>query len=157
VHGTTPDAERSAVGVSRDLLPPETEETTIVTVTPRDATGLPLGFGHAVDIMLSAGAPTGAVVDAGAGRYERTFVAHAPLGSVGVVTATVDGVVLSTQPQVFFARSRADVGGNFVGGGGCAFEGGNPASAFSVLVALALLSSLRAHRRWWKRRFSAIR
>ena len=125
LHGMLVDAATSPVGVSRDQLPPDSDETTTVTVTPRDQSGLPLGPGHQVAITLSAGAPLGEVVDIGSGRYERSFVAHAPRGATGVATAIVDGVTLAEQPRVFFVVGRNEIGGALRPGGGCDL-GGTP-------------------------------
>ena len=110
-RGGPASAALSGVGVVRDVLPPETSETTLVTVTARDAAGVSLGGGHVVTIEMSAGQPMGDVIDHGAGRYDRLFVAQAAQGAVGVVTATVDGVQLASQPRVFFVASPAEIGG----------------------------------------------
>ena len=141
-RGAAVDAARSIVGVSRDLLPPDSEESTLVTVTPRDASGKALGGGHAVTIELSAGAPLGAVSDR-AGRYERSFVAHAPRGATGIVRVTVDGVPLAAQPRVFFVPSRAEVGGDLTPGAGCAFGRGVPGVTAALLFVLAVLIASR--------------
>ena len=77
--------------MSLDQIPPGDSSTT-VTVTPRDANGLPIGAGQPVDIQVSAGETYGPVIDLGLGRYQRVIVAHAARGQVGIVTATVGGV-----------------------------------------------------------------
>jgi hypothetical protein len=133
VRGAIVNATRSTVGVSRDLLPPDTDETTIVSVTPRDAAGTPLGAGHDVEITLSAGEPEGGVRDLG-GRYERTFVAHAPRGTVGVVDALVDGTSLAAHPRVTFVPSRTEVGGALQPGGGCDFAGGGRVASLATAL-----------------------
>jgi hypothetical protein len=127
----------SSIGVSRDVIPPG-DQTTVVTVTPRDEQGVPLGPGHAVTITASAGEATGDVVDTGHGRYERTFAGHAPRGTTAVVSAIVDGIPLSGHRSVFIVESRADIGGAFVAGGGCALAGPGAAPAGIVALALAL-------------------
>jgi subtilisin family serine protease len=146
-RGGALSAARSSVGVSRDLLPPDSDETTVITVTPRDDDGAPLGPGHAVAIALTAGAPTGPVRDLKGGRYERTFAAHASAGQVGEAQVTVDGVGLDRHPTVFFVADRVQVGRPFAAGGGCAAPGPSPHSgpALVLLLALALL------RRWIRR------
>jgi uncharacterized protein (TIGR03382 family) len=78
-----------------------------------------LGPGHAVDITLSAGRATGPVFDRGAGRYERSFAATAPRGTVATAEATVDGVALSAQPKVWFVVDRSEIGQPFAVRGGC--------------------------------------
>ena len=146
----------SRVGLSRDLLPPDSEESTVVTVTPRDDTGRPLGPGHVVTIELvgTSGARTGEaqgpVRDIGAGRYERTFVAHAQRGTSAVVRTTVDGATLVEQPTLWFVRSRVEVGGNLRAAGGCAIDagagagaGGGPGGTFLAICLLALQQATR--------------
>jgi subtilisin family serine protease len=118
-RGTAVDATASIVGVSRDLLPPG-DATTVVTVTPRDASGVPIGPGHTITIDASAGTAVGDVVDTGWGRYERTFAAHAPRGSVARISVTADGVALAAHPAVYIAADRSEIGANFVARGGCA-------------------------------------
>jgi subtilisin family serine protease len=145
-RGTIADPQISRVGVSRDLLPPESEETTTVTVTPRDASQRPLGAGRVVSIELSAGEPLGGVVDRG-GRYERVFVAHAPRGAVGIVSVLVDGIALTTQPRVYFVPSRAEAGGDLRPGGGCAVGRGAPATAVSWALVLVVAVGLLRRRR----------
>jgi MYXO-CTERM domain-containing protein len=145
VRGTIADPIVSTVGVSRDLLPPDSDETTTVTVTPRDAAGHALGGGHAVAIELSAGAAQGGVVDRG-GRYERVFVAHAARGVRGDVTVTVDGVALAAHPVVWFVPSRAEAGGALTPGGGCAVAPGGPLPVLGLGAALVLLALLRRRR-----------
>ena len=143
-RGGAPSADRSIVGVSRDLLPPDSEETTRVTVTPRDADDHPLGPGHTVAIELTAGAPLGDVIDVGAGRYERSFVAHAPRGAIGEVIATVDDTPLAAHPRVFYARARTEIGGDLTAGGGCDVGGGGGAGLALVAMIMMYLSRARA-------------
>lgn len=149
-RGGPVSAALSTVGVSRDALPPGDEQTR-VTVTPRDASGAPLGPGRAVSIDLSAGAPAGPVSDAGFGRYERDFLAHAPRGAVGTVTAVVDGVTLTARPRVFFVADRSEIG-RVAGVGGCATGGGGANARSAKLVALALALLLGAWLRNSRRR-----
>ena len=155
-RGATVSPMASSVGVSRDLVPPG-DETTVVTVTPRGDDGVPLGSGHEVTITTSAGVPVGAVVDIGSGRYERTFAAHAPRGTVAVASAVVDGVALAAHPTIYMVNARAEIGAPFTAGGGCAFAPSSPAFpgpstaaalALALLVALAaLVISARTYRR----------
>jgi subtilisin family serine protease len=141
LRGGAVSAGTSSVGVSRDALPPG-ELTTVATVTPRDANGVPLGPGHAVDIVASAGAPIGPVFDTGAGRYERVFVAHARRGQVGLISATVDGVALDAHPQVFFVVDRSEIGRSLVAGGGCSSTG-DEGNLGAVLLVICLLQATR--------------
>lgn len=146
VRGGAPSPATSTIGVSRDALPPGDDVFT-VTVTPRDAGGVPLGPGRAVEIVASAGEPVGPVLDAGAGRYERAFYARAPRGTVVVVRARVDGVELAQTREVHLVLDRAEIGRPFVAGGGCALPGA-PASGLGLtLVAIAIAARARARRR----------
>jgi hypothetical protein len=141
------------VGVSRDVVPPG-DETAIVTVTARANDGTVLGSGRAVAITASAGDPIGDVVDVGSGRYERTFVAHAPRGTIATVSATVDGVTLAAHPSIYMVNTRAEIGAPFAAGGGCSLpptadRTSRPGVLFCVLalLAIATASSARAIRR----------
>jgi subtilisin family serine protease len=132
---------RSAVGVSHDLLPPDTEDTVTVVVVPKDADGLPLGPGHEVAIEADDARFTGAVVDTGTGRYERTLASGAR-GQVATILATADGVVLTSSPRVWFVDTRDEIGARLAAHGpGCA-AAGRPGSPL-LLVALALLAARR--------------
>jgi subtilisin family serine protease len=139
------DAALSSVGVSRDQIPPG-EAQSLVTVTPRDAGGLPIGPGHNVTIAISAGQPVGPVVDVGLGRYQRAVVAHAGRGQIGVVTATVDGVTLDAHPRIYYVVSREEIGRPFSAGGGCSLPIGG-CSITSLLWLLALAGATLAFRR----------
>jgi hypothetical protein len=68
------------------------------------------------------------------GRYERSFVAHAPRGSVGFVTVLVDGTPLDAHPRVSFVPSRAEAGGALRPGGGCDFAA--PPRVASIVTSL---------------------
>jgi subtilisin family serine protease len=146
-RGASVDAGTSSVGTSRDLVAPGSDTFT-VSVIPRDAAGTPVGPGRAVTIVASEGAPAGDVVDAGWGRYERTFVASAPRGTFATVTATVDGVTLTAAPVVWFAADRSEIGHPFAAGGGCALGGpGSRVGVLLLLVAVALLARNSRRRR----------
>jgi len=89
------------------------------------------------------------VRDLGAGRYERSFVAHAPRGSSAEVSATVDAVALAARPVVWFVRSRAEIGGNLVAGNGCSLAArsvGAPGNAIAVCLVFLLGLRRRAFR-----------
>ena len=156
-RGTVVSPTLSRVGLSRDLLPPDSEETTVVSVTPRDASGHPLGAGRTVAIELvgnggRAGAAVGPVRDVGAGRYERVFVAHAQRGTSAVVHGTVDGTELVEQPTLWFVRSRVEIGGNLVGAGGCGVGGGvGGGLLWLCFFALGFIALLQATRRRHRR------
>jgi hypothetical protein len=128
-------------------LPPG-DATTTVTVTPRDANGVPVGPGHDVSIEASAGVGTGPVVDVGFGRYERTFAAQAPRGTAARVTVVADGVELTTHPTFYIAADRTEIGNNFVARGGCALPGRTDVSfGTAALVAAALWLTRNSRRR----------
>lgn len=135
-HGGAPDPFASTVGLSRDALAPG--ETTIATVVPRDAAGVPVGPGREVTIESSVGYAVGPVVDAGWGRYERTFVAAAPLGAAADVTVTVDGVALAATPRFWIVEDRSDIGRPYRAAGGCATT---PGAGARVGLAIALLAA----------------
>ena len=141
-RGGSASATASSIGLSRDLVPPG-DETTVVTVTPRGDDGTPLGPGHDVTITASAGEAVGDVVDIGSGRYERTFAAHAPRGTVAAVSAVVDGVALAAHPSIYIVNARAEIGAPFAAGGGCSLDGGrSQGSAASALTFGAALLAL---------------
>jgi subtilisin family serine protease len=147
LRGSAVSASRSVVGISRDAIPPG-DATTTVTVTPRDDAGAPLGAGRAVEIDADAGQPLTGVVDVGQGRYERTFVAHAPRGAVATVTVRVDGVALSAHPSVYFVRDRSEIGQPFRAGGGCVVGGSSAlGEGFALTLALGLVLARRNSRR----------
>ncbi|HWE28996.1 MAG TPA: S8 family serine peptidase, partial [Polyangia bacterium] len=108
LRGATASATSSSIGLSRDIVPPG-DETSVVTVTPRDDDGVPLGGGHDVTITATAGDPIGDVVDVGSGRYERTFAAHASRGTVATIAATVDGVALAAHPAIYIVNARDEI------------------------------------------------
>lgn len=140
------DAAQSAVGVSRDLLPPlATAGFSVVTVVPKDQSGLPLPPGHAVEISASAGRwldEPRAVSEFG--RYERRLVADRA-GAAARVTVRVDGVELARHPTVWFVSSRADIGSPYsAAGSGCTLSPGWPGLHLLPLAGLlALLLSRR--------------
>ena len=145
-RGTTADAGRSAIAVSRDALPPG-NGTTLVTVIARDAAGLPLGPGHTIELTTTAGEWAGPAVDLGEGRIERTLFAHATRGQVATISATVDGVALASTATVFFVHDRSEIGRPFVAGGGCTTTPSLPSARLPVgLLLLAFFALLRARR-----------
>lgn len=144
-RGGAPDPQQSSVAVSRDAVPPG-DETTLVSVIPRDAAGVPLGPGRAVDISASAGLAVSAVIDFGQGRYERTFAAHASRGKIAKVTATVDGVTLDAHPSIYFVSERSEIGRPFVALGGCSV-GGRPVAEVGLSLLLGLLGCALLRRR----------
>lgn len=132
------DAAASSVGVSRDAVPPGESRVT-VSVVPRDASGAPLGPGHAVTIESDGGAFDGPVGDAGEGRYERVLVARGERGQAATITASVDRVLLASRPTVWFVVDRSEVGHPFHAAGGCRLS---PRAAPGELVTLALAALL---------------
>lgn len=136
-RGSAVSPSASAVAVSRDQLPPG-DDVTVVTVTPRADDGTAVGPGHRVTITASAGDPVGDVIDTGVGRYERTFAPHAPRGTTAVVSATVDGVPLSTHPSIYIVNSRADIGAPFAAGG-CSVARSSTATAPGAVLLLAVV------------------
>lgn len=124
-RGQAVSASHSSVGVNRDLVPPS-DERFVVTVTPRDDRGLPLGDDHVVQIASSAGLALDPAQPVGGGRWERTFLSKGPRGATAIVSATVDGVRLAQQAKVFFVADRSEAAPGtaqpFVPSGGCSVE-----------------------------------
>lgn len=120
----------SDVGVSRDLAAPYAE-TTIVTVTPRDLLGQPLGPGLPVSMTADRGVWIDEVRDVGQGRYERTLLAQGPRGSQATIEVRVGGVLLDQQPVVYFVGERSEVGQPFVLGACAAVPLGQSGAASS--------------------------
>ena len=144
------NASVSAVGVNRDIVPPNAGDDAVstITVVPKDATGLPLSSGHDVQIDATAGRWEGPAVQVSDyGRWERRLRADV-LGHVAKISVRVDGVVLARQPTVSFLDSRTEVGADF--GQGCAqIIGGTPAGSPILLLLLiaGMRSSVRGRRR----------
>ncbi len=148
-RGGTVSPATSSVGVSRDALPPG-EDTTRITVTPRDAAGVPLGPGRSVQLSTSAGELIGAILDAGAGRYEQSLVAHAARGDAATVRATVDGIELAEQPSVYFVLDRGEIGHPFVAGGGCQAARTPLRPLWLALIPLLFLAFRKLRRTLWE-------
>ncbi|MFO0579320.1 MAG: S8 family serine peptidase [Polyangia bacterium] len=136
------DAALSDVGTSSDLAAPF-EGVATITVTPRDAAGVPLGPGRAVEIRADAGDWDGRTVDLGGGRYERRLYARGARGVRARITARVDGVELARHPVVDFVGEHSEIGAPPPGA--CALAGplstarGRAARHPALLVLAALL------------------
>ena len=148
LDGRTPgkvDPLESGVSVNRDLVPPGSTDKTVVTVVPRDGSGLPLGPGRAVTLSTSAGRLSTAVHVA-RGRYEARFYPEGRRGEVALITATVDGVPLAHRPRVHLTTRRARVGLPYEAAGGCAVgrsSGPVPSPVPGLLLLLLLLGRER--------------
>lgn len=141
---------QSDLGSNFDQLTPGYGEA-IITVTPRDATGRPLGPGHQVEIESDAGAFTGPVRYVGAagdsfGRYERTLLASGPRGTVATVVARIDGITLQRRLRLYFVTDGSAVGAPFVLGG-CSYSAGGTPGLWQVALLLALVLAARQRRR----------
>lgn len=141
---------QSDLGSNLDQLIPGYGEA-ILTVTPRDATGLPLGPGHEVELLSDAGTFVGPVRYVGSpgdsfGRYERRLRASGPRGTVATVVARIDGITLQRRLRLHFVTEGSAVGAPYVLGG-CSYAGrATPAAWPLSLLALSLLA-LVARRR----------
>ena len=145
-------AVHSTVGVSHDLLAPDSDRTVTVVVVPKDDLGLPLGPGRDVAIEAAGAWFTGAVVDAGTGRYERPL-GSGPRGAVATIVATVDGVRLASSPRVWYVDSRDEIDARVAAAGpGCAVAGARPGGGALRLGALAALAAGAARRRRYSAR-----
>jgi len=140
----TVDSQASTVAVSRDWVPPSDEQVRI-SIVPRDPTGLAIGPGHAVTVAVTHGRLEGRVVDRGQGRYEQLVTADAPLGAVGVITVTVDGITLAAQPSIFYVIDRSQIGAPFVASGGCDASRAAPTPLLAIAILLIALVIRRRH------------
>ena len=145
------DASVSAVGVSRDVIPPNAgdESVSVVTVVPKDASGLPLGGGHDVTIDATAGHWEGPAEQVSEfGRWERRLRADV-LGRTAKITVRVDGVALARQPTIAFVDSRIEFGVPF--DRGCAVAGRGAHGSWLLLLPLIVYARRRGGLRWGKR------
>lgn len=138
------DANRSDLGVNYDAVAAGSGQA-VVTVTPRDVRGAPLGPGLRVDILGDAGEFLGPTVDTGYGRYERTLVARGPRGTRATVQARIGGVLLNRSVTVDFVGDNSEIGAPYVVGS-CAVAGvtrhGMTGSVPVLLFALGALGLL---------------
>ncbi len=108
------DPKTSTVDVSRSLVPPG-NDLVRVSVTPRDATGRPIGPGHEVHIEAAdlslpyAAIFQGPVADRGEGRYERVLMAAGPRRAALRIHAAVDGVELEPHPTVWLVAQASEL------------------------------------------------
>jgi uncharacterized protein (TIGR03382 family) len=135
---------RSGVAVDFDLLPAGSRRRALVTVIPRDATGMPLGPGLRVELSTSAGSVTSPARHVAYGRYEAQLLPSGRMGQTARITARVDGVELSQHPLVHLSTRRALVGGHLrATGGGCSAAPGPPPLALALVLAWLLQVGLR--------------
>lgn len=107
----------SDLGSSADRLIPGYGEA-ILTVSPRDGRGVPLGPGHDVQIDSDAGTWLGPVRYVGTpgdafGRYERRLRASGARGTLATVTARIDGMPLQRRLTLHFVADPAFIGAPF--------------------------------------------
>ncbi len=136
---------QSDLGSNFDQLTPGYGEA-ILTVTPRDANGLPLGPGHRIEIESDAGSFTGPVRYTGSpgdsfGRYERTLRASGPRGTVATVIARVDGITLQRRLRLSFVTDGTAVGTPYVLGG-CSYSASSSSRSSSRSGSLGLVMAL---------------
>ena len=100
------DGDMTITHLSTEAVRAGSSDPVVMTVTPRDAHGVALGGGRAVEIDLPGFSAEGPVTDLGDGRYRRTFAAAV---QAGVVTSTVliDGVTPAQTPRVEVAGAVA--------------------------------------------------
>jgi hypothetical protein len=97
------DPARSSVALAPAAVPADAVTWATVTVSPRDAAGLTLGSGLAVEVdawALWPGSVIGPVRDLGDGRYQARLISSAP--GAAFVRVVVEGMALSTQPGLDF-------------------------------------------------------
>lgn len=143
-----PDPVRSDIGVNFDALSPGVGQA-VITVTPRDAHGVPLGGGQSVTITSDAGDWLGPTVDTGWGRYERVLLPHGPRGTQATVKARVQGISLVRTVSVHFVGDTGEIGTPFQMAG-CTMLPGQAAHlkdrgsvCFAGLLALLFFSAWR--------------
>jgi len=115
------DALSSDLGSNFDAIPAGVGQA-VITVTPRDPRGVPLGPGLRVDVLSDAGDWLGPTVDTGFGRYERVLLARGPRGTLATVQARVGEKILARTLSIHFVDDASEIGGRFELGG-CSFTG----------------------------------
>jgi hypothetical protein len=76
------------------------DNSVIITVTPKDASGANLGAGEPVSLGTTLGSLVGSVSDAGNGTYTQSLTSS--VAGRATVTAAVRGVVIDQKPAVEF-------------------------------------------------------
>jgi hypothetical protein len=97
------DASLSDVTTDRSALPADGTTFATVTVVPRDHHGIPIGSGCSLgvdSIQLSPGALAGPIEDNNDGSYTARVVSTTP--GTGSVVVSVEGITLTTQPDINF-------------------------------------------------------
>ncbi len=151
----------SDLGSSADRLTPGYGEA-IITVSPRDARGIPLGPDHDVQIESDAGTWLGPVYYVGTlgdpfGRYERRLRASGARGTVANVSARIDGMLIQRRLKLHFVVEPGFIGAPFELAG-CSYAASVPSSGReNQLWKLALLGlALLGRRRWQRLRVEAV-
>ena len=150
--------ERSTVGASLDLIPPDGSASSLIYIIPRDLNGQPLGSGRAVSLSANlrdsftneiVAQRSLSVIDEGDGVYlgilygeaAKTF-GDAPL--LADLQAQVDGIVLEGSPSVAFAFERQEIGRlRDFSGGTCQVSPVGGAGSFWLVWGLVLLCLTR--------------
>ncbi|HKQ62166.1 MAG TPA: invasin domain 3-containing protein [Candidatus Polarisedimenticolaceae bacterium] len=100
------DEDRSEVHAAPSTILADGSSAAVVTILPRDGSGVPLGSGLSIaldTLALWPGRVAGTLVDRGDGSYVAHVVSLLP-GS-GTVVATVEGVELGTQPALVYEEA----------------------------------------------------
>lgn len=145
------DIGRSDLGVNYDAIVPGAGQA-VLTVTPRDPRGVPLGPGQRVELISDAGDWLGPTVDTGHGRYERVLIARGPRGTRATVSAKVNGQPILRTVHIDFVASDSEIGSPYVIGS-CSYGGAGSSGAGSGgLWQLGLLGLLAALVRYCRTR-----
>jgi subtilisin family serine protease len=165
----TPQAlstERSTVGASLDLLPPDGSVSSTIYVIPRDINGVPMGSGHTVTLLLnlrdsrtnvSLAQRSLPLTDEGDGIYSALLFGEssksfgdAPL--IADLRAQFEGIELEGTPSIAFAFDRREIGRlrEFSGGSCQVSPVGEPGSLL-FLGGLSFLLSLLISRQRGRR------
>jgi hypothetical protein len=100
-----PGAGMSLVLAAPDTVPADGLTMAVVVVVPRDADGVALGSGLSLSVdesQLLPGVLASPVVDQGNGSYR--FAVASSVTGVGVVSVSVEGVLLLDAPSVLFQQ-----------------------------------------------------
>lgn len=101
VLGDAVDPALSEVMAVPDLVAADTVCWLLVKVIPRDAGGNTLPVGQIVSLSTTAGTLIGTIKSNNDGSYTQRLYAPSQPGN-GIVTATVNGIVIQQRPQVVF-------------------------------------------------------
>ncbi|MBI2899061.1 MAG: hypothetical protein HYY17_02685 [Planctomycetes bacterium] len=107
VAGQIADAQQGAVTAVPAQLPADGFSTSVITVTPKDMEGNLLGPNQSVTVSVVGVGTVSPVQDLGNGNYQAFL--NSLDGGGSKVQATVNGILLATQPDVVFLPAYPDL------------------------------------------------